>query len=75
MGHQCPLGVKGLHMLVFTHLKVPFISLVKSSQIMHISLDLFYAKRSLKTSCLYSLQRKCNQFVFFDSLIIYGTDI
>ena len=39
---------------------------------MHISLDLFYAEGSSKTSCGCSLQRKFNYFAFFNSLIVYN---
>ena len=40
---------------------------------MHISLYLFYAEGSPKTSCWYSLKGKFNQFIFFNSLIVYNT--
>ena len=39
---------------------------------MHISLDLAYAEGSSKTSCGYSLQRKFDYFVFFNSLTVYN---
>ena len=69
-----------LYMFLFTYPQAPFRQLGPSFlgwksiyiwQIIHISLYLFYAEGSSKTSCWYSLQRKFNWFVFCINCLYY----